>query len=131
MKIVFKVLVVLCSMLILPDVAFAGWFGMSSGNQNTVKQSTEKNEQETQGQYPVMAQEISVLDNIDKHILKRQEEAHKLITEGKKLIKQGEQRKKQDLIIKGQIKKEIGEKQLQLLKEQAKDKKKEEANDHW
>ena len=131
MKIVFNILVVLYSILILSDAAFAGWFGMSSGNQSTVKQSTEKNEQETQGQYPVMAQEIPVLDNIDKYILKRQEEAHKLIAEGKNLIKQGEQRKKQDLIIKGQIKKEIGEKQLQLLKEQAKDKRKEEANDHW
>ena len=111
--------------------AFAGWFGMSSGNQGTVKQNTENKQPEAQGQYPVMVEEIPVLDNIDKHILKRQEEAHKLITEGKNLIKQGEKRKRQDLITKGQIKKEIGEKQLQLLKEQAKDKKKEEANDHW
>ena len=131
MKIAFKILMILCLIMTMPCAAFAGWFGMSSGNQSTVKQSTEKKEPETQGQYPVMAQEIPVLDNIDKHILKRQEEAHRLITEGKSLIKQGEKRKRQDLIIKGQIKKEIGEKQLQSLKEQAKDKKKEEANDHW
>ncbi|GEM_PF-4866365 len=131
MKIVSRIIVILYLMLVLPGAAFAGWFGMSSGNQNTVKQNTEKKEPDNQGQYPVMAQEFPVLDNIDKHILKRQEEAHKLITEGKGLIKKGEKRKNQDLITKGQIKKEIGEKQLHILKEQATGKKKEEANDHW
>ena len=68
MKIVFKILVVLCLIKTMSCAAFAGWFGMSSGNQNTVKQNTENKQPEAQGQYPVMAQEIPVLDNIDKQI---------------------------------------------------------------
>ena len=78
-----------------------------------------------------MADEIPIIDKLDKHLSKRQEEAHRLIAEGRELIKKGEKKKNQDLIIKGQIKKEIGEKQLQTLKEQTESKKKEDENDHW
>lgn len=67
---------------------------------------------------PGMAGEIPVFFNADKLIQKRQNEARKLIMEGKKLIQKGEKKKDQNLIAKGQIKKEIGEKQLQVLKEQ-------------
>lgn len=65
-----------------------------------------------------MAEEIPAFFNADKLIQKRQEEARRLIAEGRKLIEKGEKKKDQSLIAKGQIKKEIGEKQLAVLKEQ-------------
>ena len=65
---------------------------------------------------------IPVRDNVYKLIQKRQKEAYRLIEEGKELIKKGEKRKNQKLISKGQIKKEIGEKQIALLKEQKENK---------
>lgn len=77
------------------------------------------------------ADEIPIVDSTDKLIKKRQEEARKLIVEGKKLIKKGEKKKDQNLITKGQIKKGIGEKQLQSLKEQTENKKKQEQDDAW
>lgn len=58
----------------------------------------------------------------NKLISKRQDEARKLISEGNKLIKKGNKQNNKKLIVKGQIKKEIGQKQLKLLKEEAEDK---------
>ena len=75
--------------------------------------------------------EIQVLGKADKMLRKRQEEAYKLIAEGKKLIKKGERHKRQDLITKGNIKKEIGENQLKLLKEQTQKKKEEDQSYEW
>lgn len=80
---------------------------------------------------PVKPDEIPILDKADRLILKRREEAQKLIAEGTELIKKGEKKKNQNLIVKGQIKKEIGEKQLKSLKEQAEKKKMEDENDNW
>ena len=126
MKIIFKFVIIYFFILLISGPVYSSWFGMSSAKKNI-----KNKESVVQTQEQGMANEIPVLDTIDKLILKRKEEAHKLIEEGKQLIKKGKNRQKQDLITKGQIKKEIGEKQLLLLKEQAKDKKKEEANDHW
>ena len=75
--------------------------------------------------------EIKVIDSEDKLIQKRQKEARKLIEEGRELIKKGEKKNKKELITKGQIKKEIGEKQLELLQEQVKKKKTEDENYDW
>ena len=61
----------------------------------------------------------------DKTLQKRQMEAYKLISEGNKLIRKGEKKKDQNLISKGEIKKEIGKKQLQILKEQVQSRKNE------
>lgn len=75
--------------------------------------------------------EISVLDKLDKILMKRQQEAQKLINEGNKLIKKGKKHKRQDLITKGNIKKEIGEKQLKLIREQTQIKKEEDRSYEW
>lgn len=75
--------------------------------------------------------EIKAIDSEDKLIQKRQKEARKLIEEGRELIKKGEKKNKKELVIKGQIKKEIGEKQLELLQEQVKKKKTEDENYDW
>lgn len=112
-KIVF---LVLFACFILPSFAFANWFSMNQ------KPEEGNNTQE------VKQNVIPVIDSIDRLILKRQEEARKLIEEGKKLIKRGGRKNNQDLIMKGKIKKEIGEKQLKVLKEQARSKKAEDAN---
>ena len=61
----------------------------------------------------------------DKILQRRQDEAHKLIMEGNQLIKKGKKKQDQNLITKGEIKKEIGEKQLQLLKEEIQNRKNE------
>ena len=109
-----NVVIVLILFLFIPGPAFAGLFSM-----NAPQKQEEK------------VQEIPVLDTLDKLIIKRRSEAHKLIIEARKLIKKGEKRNDQDLITKGQIKKEIGEKQLQLLKEQVESEKMEDAKDEW
>lgn len=72
-----------------------------------------------------------VPDPIDKLIIKRKEEAQKLITEGRELIIKGKRKNNQDLVTKGQIKKEIGEKQLKLLKEQAENRKNSDERSGW
>ena len=61
----------------------------------------------------------------DKILQRRQGEAHKLIMEGNKLIKRGKKKQDQSLITKGEIKKEIGEKQLRILKEEIQNRKNE------
>lgn len=95
----------------------ANWFSM--------------NNKQTPTPSPSIADEIQVLDSIDRLILRRQKEAQKLIEEGKKLIEKGEKKNSQKIIVKGKIKKEIGEKQLFLLREQAENKKKESQRDEW
>ena len=116
MRSIFVILVSLFLISLTP--AFAGLFSMNAP-------SKEKNQNEK------IEKEIPVQDSLDKLILRRREEAHKLIAEARKLIKKGEKKKDQNLIMKGQIKKEIGEKQLQLLKEQVEKKKQEDAKDEW
>ena len=70
------------------------------------------------------ADEIPLRDATYKMIERRKEEAHKLISEGLDLMREGEKKKDEALITKGRIKKEIGQKQLDVLKEQAEQKKK-------
>ena len=75
--------------------------------------------------------EIPIFLKADKLIQKRREEARKLITEGQKMIKQGEKKNNKSLITKGQIKKEIGQKQLEVLKEQTKIREQENNGSAW
>ncbi|MBI3591307.1 MAG: hypothetical protein HY094_08040 [Candidatus Melainabacteria bacterium] len=121
MKNLEKIICVVVFLLFIPNIAFAGFFTMNAvppAGHNTGGQSAQ-------------IEEIPVQDSQDRLIQKRREEAHKLVAEGKELIKKGEKRKNQSLIIKGKIKKEIGEKQLKLLKEQVENKKKEDSHDGW
>lgn len=76
-------------------------------------------------------EDIKVLDSVDKLIIKRKKEAEKLVLEGNKLIKKGEKRNRKDLITKGQIKKDIGEKQLKILNNMNEDKRKEDESYDW
>ena len=99
--------------------AFAGLFSMDSKGQEAPNNQEQK------------TREIQVLDSVGKLIQKRREEAYKLISEGAKLIKKGKKKNNQSLIVKGKIKKEIGEKQLQVLKEQSEYKKKEDESYGW
>ncbi len=115
-----KAIVISLFSLLIAGSAYAGWLGMSS-------EKSGKKGEPTQTTSP-----IPVQDPTDKLILKRREEAHKLIAEGNQLIKKGQQQNKQDLITKGQIKKDIGGKQLEILKEQIEEKQKEDTErDNW
>jgi len=67
---------------------------------------------------------IPIRDAASKIIEKRTIQARELISEGLNLMREGEKKKDETLITKGRIKKEIGKKQLQVLKEQAEQKKK-------
>lgn len=116
---IFTILILL---LLVPREAFAGILTM---DHDLYQKATYPNVQTG------MNEEIPVLDAVDKVIIKRRSEAHKLIEEGNKLIKKGEKKNNQQLVMKGQIKKEIGTKQLALLKEQAENKKLQEQNDGW
>lgn len=77
------------------------------------------------------ADEIPIRNQASKIMERRKEEAHKLVSEGLELMREGERKKNETLITKGRIKKEIGEKQLKVLKEQAEEKKKEDKNYDW
>ncbi len=74
---------------------------------------------------------IPIVDTTDKHLQKRLQEAQALIYEGRMLVKKGEQRNKKELITKGKIKKEIGEKQLVVIKRQMEEKKEQDHRDEW
>lgn len=76
-------------------------------------------------------EDIKIVDSVDKLIIRRKKEAEKLIADGNKLIKKGKKKNRQDLITKGQIKKEIGEKQLKMIKEMTDNKRKEEEGYEW
>ena len=93
--------------------------GLITKNHNLYEKAGYKNSEDESGSD---VSNIPVRDNVYKLIQKRQKEAYKLIEEGKELIKKGENRKNQKLISRGQIKKEIGEKQIALLKEQKENK---------
>ena len=112
---------VLSLFLSLQSIAFGSFFSMDQ----------KPKESKSDKQASSIVEEIPVFDSTDRLIQKRKEEAHKLITEGRGLIKKGEKKKDQTLITRGQIKKEIGEKQLKLLKEQAAIKKNEDKSDGW
>lgn len=115
-----NIFIVLMLLLLLAGPVFAGIFSKN-------KPATGENPQVQENQ----TEEIQVLDSIDKLILKRKKEARELIAEGNKLIKKGQKKNNKSLITKGQIKKEIGEKQLELLDDQTKEKKAEDANYDW
>ena len=121
MKYIFCILIFLFSILLLSGSAFANIFSMSKNSQSESKSTKNAKQNE----------EIPVFDSVDKLIQKRKSEAYKLIKEAKELIKKGEKRNNQSLITRGKIKKDIGEKQLQVLKEQAHDKRREDKNDGW
>ena len=67
--------------------------------------------------------DIPVIFSADERIKKRQKEAYKLIEEGRQLVRKGQKKSDQNLIARGKIKKEIGKKQLELLKEQVEERK--------
>ncbi len=75
--------------------------------------------------------EIPIRNEASKIMEKRKIEARELISEGLKLIREGERKNNEVLITKGKIKKEIGQKQLQVLKEQSEMKKKEDQSYGW
>ena len=79
----------------------------------------------------VNTDEIPVRDEAFKIMERRRMEAHKLVSEGLEIMREGAKKKDEALITKGRIKKEIGEKQLQVLKDQAEQKKKEDKNYDW
>ena len=99
-------------LLISSNPAIAGLF-----NKNQPSSSSSGNTQQT-------ADDIPIRDAAFKMIERRKQEAHKLISEGLELMREGEKKKDEVLITKGRIKKEIGQKQLEVLKEQAEQKKK-------
>lgn len=121
MKYIFYILISCFSILSFSEYAFASIFSMSKNP---------KPESNAAGN-TIQNEEIPVFDSVDKLIQKRKNEAYKLIKEAKELIKKGEKRNNQSLITKGKIKKDIGEKQLQVLKEQASNKKAQDKNDGW
>ena len=77
------------------------------------------------------ADEIPIRDKTFQIMERRKIEAHKLVSEGLEIMREGEKKKDETLITKGRIKKEIGEKQLQVLKEQAEERKKEDKSYDW
>lgn len=113
-KSIFSLIVLVLSIVCIIRPAQAGLFSMDSAEHEQSLQDPNS-----------MASEIPVFFNADKLIQKRQNEARELILEGRKLIQQGEKKKNEKLIAKGHIKKEIGEKQLEVLKEQIENRKNE------
>ena len=104
-----NIYILLIALSTSPLPSYAGLFSM-----NNQPSSPPQNQGE-------MTEQINVFFNADKQMQKRKDEAYKLIEEGKKLIKKGEKSKNQQLTTKGYIKKEIGEKQVQLLRQQLKE----------
>ena len=107
---------------------------VSAGLFSMTKPQSQENSNSTGGSIQNMEQageEIPVFDTVDKMIIKRRDEAWKLVAEGRSLIEKGKRRNDKQLITKGQIKKEIGEKQLKALKEQAESKKEEDKSYGW
>ena len=118
MKLIY-ILFVLAWFLTFSNTAIAGLFNKNYSNSSS------------SGDAQSITDEIPVRDEAFKIMEKRKVEAHKLISEGLKLMREGEKKKNETLTIRGRIKKEIGEKQLQVLKEQAEQKKKEDKNYDW
>ena len=78
-----------------------------------------------------LAQEIPLRDKSYKILQKRQSEAKELIKEGRKLIKKGKKKNDQELVTKGEIKLEIGQKQLKLLQEKSEERSEEDKGYDW
>ena len=108
------ILLILVLIFVQHDFAFANIFSMDYGNGSS-------------GQPGQNADDIPVRNEAYKLVQKRKKEAQELIFEGRQLIKKGEKKKDKNLITKGQIKKEIGEKQLHVLKEQEQNNKKDQS----
>ncbi len=111
MKLEYLLLVLVYS-LIFSNPVTAGLFGNSQ-----VSSSGGSAQPGTDG--------IPIRDEAFRIMEKRKIEARKLVSEGLSLMREGEKKKDQTLITKGRIKKEIGEKQLKVLKAQAEEKKEE------
>ncbi len=109
-------------LILFPSYVHAGFFSMDKPPQENTSGASGP---------PVQTDEIQVFDKTDIFIQKRLEEAHKLIFEGNKMIIKGEKRKDQSLAMKGRIRKEIGEKIVKQLRDQAEQKKTEESKDGW
>lgn len=116
MKIFILVFIFFLSSLNISSEAF---FGRSMAEDSDKKEKTGTSEQ------------IPIRDSAYFLIQKRLKEARKLIEEGKKMINKGEKKNNQSLVVKGQIKKEIGEKQLQILNDQAENKEKQDERNSW
>lgn len=114
-----SIFVFLLMIFFLTDLnpAMAGLFGNSSSSSS--------------GGAPFNTDEIPIRDEAYKMMEKRKKEAQELIVEGLDLIKAGQRKKNESLITKGRIKKEIGEKQLQVLKDQAEIKKEDDKSYGW
>ena len=119
MKLACILLIIVIGSLIFSSPVVAGLFG-----KNQTSSSSSGNAQSP-------ADEIPIRDEAFKIMEKRKIEARKLISDGLELMRQGEKKKDETLITKGRIKKEIGQKQLEVLKEQAEQKKKEEKSYGW
>ena len=115
----FKILffILLLNVSFIP-FAHAGFFGMTMPNQMSGVIDMQNS----------AVEEIPVRDSAYNLIQKRRQEAQKLIVEGRDLIRKGEKNRNKNLLIKGQLKKEIGEKQLKVLKEQEVERRKENEN---
>ena len=116
---VVSVFFVIIFLLSFSNQAIAGLFG-----KNTSSSSGSGGEQ-------TLTEEIPIRDAAFKMMEKRKIEARKLVSEGLELMREGEKKKNETLITKGRIKKEIGQKQLQVLKEQSEERKKEEQSYGW
>ena len=115
MKIIVLILIVF---FLISNPVYAGLFGESqpSSGGNAEYKTIDK---------------IPIRDEAYKMLEKRKKEARDLVSEGVSLMREGEKKKKEALITKGRIKKEIGEKQLGILKEQAEMKKKDDQSYGW
>ena len=120
MKKLLVIILVFCILTVNP--ALANILSMFTGSDN----SNTPNENMASGNNT-----IPIVDSTDKHLQKRLQEAQALIYEGRMLLKDGKQRNKKDLITKGKIKKEIGEKQLEIIKRQMEEKKEQDHRNEW
>ena len=107
--------------LFIQSKALAGFFTM-----DTQQGPKANNQEQSNG-----AEEIPLRDNTYNLIQKRQQEAYELIFQGRELIKKGQKKNDEELITKGKIKKEIGEKQVKALKAQMEQNKNEDQNNGW
>ena len=118
MKLIYAFLTI-AFLVIFSNPVIAGFFGT-----NQISSSSSGNTQLTTDDIPIRDEAFKIME-------RRKMEAHKLISEGLGLMREGEKKNNETLITKGRIKKEIGTKQLQVLKEQAEQKKKEDKSYGW
>ena len=118
MKLIYAFLTI-AFLVIFSNPVIAGFWGT-----NQISSSSSGNTQLTTDDIPIRDEAFKIME-------RRKMEAHKLISEGLGLMREGEKKNNETLITKGRIKKEIGTKQLQVLKEQAEQKKKEDKSYGW